>query len=617
MNFSFNNMVKGIIGEKSQDQDSIQEDEVLEIEACNGARSDRVTGLKNRSCFLQELEILRNNIDVNNGKYGLLIMEVEGIRHINFSIGDKLGDELILKIADRLKAVFPNNESMCRYSKDHFALVVKGGQDDEAYKAVAEDIIEVFAKPFTIDLYELIVTVNIGICVFPKVIKDDLPLKNSAKIALINAKKQGRNKYEIYSSELNIKYYKEFTLRSDLCHAIDKDQLELYYQPIVNLKTNEIMCAEVLIRWNHPEWGIVPPNEFISIAEETGLIIDIGRWVLREVCKNYRKWIQEGLTNIKLGVNFSSIQFFEKGFVDNIKKIIEEYYLDPKFLIMEIKENIFLKDESKVINDIKRLRAMGIQIALDNFGTGFSSFSYLNPSSINVLKLDKSFIDQIPFDRHANIITRATIKLARELKIKFVAKGIENLDQLTYLKELNCVTGQGHIYSGAVPLDKFEQLLLKKQCKPIIRDNRLNEARKDRRRFFRIDFFNLLETDVTIMEIGGKRVNVGNTKVLVKNIGPGGLCFFSNIRFPTEKKILLKFTTSLIEKEIVLCGQPVWDEELDNKIYKYGVEFKIEVNERDDLFRLLNQVQLKMKNNILFDEGSFIDISYERYFKQG
>lgn len=608
-----NNPVK-IIGVMQDIKDELN-NKLEDKKIYNDSSYDIITGLKNKRYFLKELDMLKEDLDLYNDKYGLIIMEVDGIRNVSFSLGDKLGKKLTMEVASRFKSIFPNNEYICKYSESHFIVIVKGGKDDKLYKNIAEDIIKKFSQPFKIDRYELIVTVNIGICVFPKETKDSLPLKNSAKIALINSKKQGKNKYVIYSSQLNIEYYKEFTLRSDIYNAIEKDQLEIYYQPIINLKTNEIMCAEVLIRWNHPEWGVVPPREFISIAEETELIIDIGKWVLKEVCKNYRKWIKKGLTNIKMSVNFSSIQFYEKDFVDNIKDIIKGYNLDSKFLIMEIKENIFLKNENKVCKDVKRLRNMGIQIALDNFGTGFSSLSHLNPKSINILKLDKSFTGKIPLDRTSNIITKAAIKLAKELKIKFVAKGIENLEQLSYLKNLNCFAGQGHIYSGAVPLKQFEKLLLKKKCKPLIVDSSMNKIKKDRRRFFRIDFLNLLETNLTIMEIEGKSVNVGNTKVLVKNIGPGGLCFISNIRFPVEKKILLKFTTNLMEKEMLLYGCPVWTEELDNKLYKYGVEFRIDSSHREDLFKDLSKVQIKMRNNILFDEGSFISLSYERYFK--
>lgn len=225
-----------------------------------------------------------------------------------------------------------------------------------------------------------------GICIFPKEEKDNLHLTNCAKIALIRAKKQGEKSYMFYSPEVNIKHYKDVTLRNDLFNAIEKDQLEVYYQPIVDIKSNEIISTEALIRWNHPEWGLVPPGEFIQIAEETDFIIDIGKWVIREVCKNYNRWLNNKMPTIKISVNLSGIQFFEDGFVNNIKKIIEQFNLKPDFLIMEITENILLTNKEKVIEDIKGLKSMGVEIALDDFGTGFSSLSYLKDLSIDILK---------------------------------------------------------------------------------------------------------------------------------------------------------------------------------------------------------------------------------------
>ncbi len=593
----------------------ITEYKALNSDQGNYEKYDPITGFKTPSYFLEELKLVEKDAKMKAEKYGLIFIDIEGFKNTSYSLGDDLGDSLLIQIVDKLKTLLGDNEHISRYSQDSIALIVKEGKESKNYETLAENIIKLFLEPFKVDSYEVNISVNIGICIFPKKDRDNLPLKNSAKIALINSKKQGKNTYDVYSSKLNIEFYKEFTLRSDLYHAMEKDQLEIYYQPIVNLKTSEIIAGEVLTRWNHPEWGVVPPDEFISIAEETGLIIDIGRWVLDQVCKNYKRWKKNKMTKIKISVNFSCVEFFQKDFIENIDRIIKSYDLTPDFLIMEVNENIFLKNQDKAMEDIKRLRAMGIEIALDNFGTGFSSLSYLNPYTVNIIKLDKSFVNKIPLDRNSNIITRASAKLARELRLKFVAKGIENLEQLKFLKRIDCIAGQGHLYSTARQVRDFEKILAKRVCKPSIVDVNLHKGSNDRRNFFRIDFLNLLETDLTILEIAGKSVNIGNTKVLVKDIGPGGLCFVSNIRFPVEKKLLFKFVTNLIDKEMVFYGRAVWTEELPKKLYKYGIEFKIDNNEREVLFQDLNQVQLKMRNNILFDEGNFIDISYERYFE--
>ena len=259
------------------------------------------------------------------------------------------------------------------------------------------------------------------------------------------------------------------------------------------------------------------------------------------------------------------------------------------------------------------MRALGIQVALDDFGTGFSPLAYLYSFKFDYLKIDGLFIKNAILEETSNIITSSIIKTARNLKIKVVAEGIENWEQLSYLKDLNCHTGQGYLYSKPVALEDFEKILAKKRCRP--KPSNKKVPIKEKRRFFRIKFRQLLEAVMTILTIRGKNVNVGNTKVLVENIGPGGLCFISNIRFPVERYFILQFSTQLIDENIKVYGYPVWAEEIDDNLYKYGIEFTIDENERMDLTKILNQVQIKMKNNILCAEGDFISISPNAYFK--
>ncbi|MFA7412011.1 MAG: GGDEF domain-containing phosphodiesterase, partial [Tissierellaceae bacterium] len=463
--------------------------------------------------------------------------------------------------------------------------------------------------------YELDINVNIGIAIYPNDGEEIQELRNHAKIALIRAKKEGKNTYKFYSSDLDIQNYKEFVLRSDLHNALEEGQLKVYYQPIVNIKTNKILGTEALVRWEHPEWGLVESEEFISLAEDTGKIIDIGKWVLRRVCKDYKQWLVDGLADIKVSVNFSAVQFLEKDFVENIKKIIGEFDLAPNFLIMEITENILLANVEKANSDINRLRDMGIQIAMDDFGTGYSSLIYLNSFNIDIIKLDKSFIKNIPENIGSVAITKTVVKLAKELKLRFVAEGIETYDQLQLLKSLNAIGGQGFLYSEARPVEEFEKILRKRVCKPAAFLGLDATPRVERRKLFRVKFTQLLEADLTILEIKGKKINVGNTKVLVKDMGPGGLCFISNIRFPVERDMTLQFKTDLIGEEIVVYGHPVWTEQIDSKAHKYGIKFEVDENERMELVRVLNSVQIKMRKNVLFAEGSFFPGNHLQYFE--
>ena len=237
---------------------------------------------------------------------------------------------------------------------------------------------------------------------------------------------------------------------------------------MVSLKDNNILAAEALLRWKHPEWGIVDPDDFIYLAEETGLIIDIGKWALREVCKNYKNWLEKGLPPIKVSVNFSPIQFYEEAFVENILDIIKEYDLDPSFLIIEITECTILKDIEKITKDIKELQSYGIQIAIDDFGTGYSSLIYLSNFNIDILKIDKFFVRRISSEKDNKAIVKFIVNLAQELNIKLVAEGIENHDQLMFLKSQNCYTGQGYLFSKPLPVEDFEKVLAKGRVKTVL-----------------------------------------------------------------------------------------------------------------------------------------------------
>jgi len=361
---------------------------------------------------------------------------------------------------------------------------------------------------------------------------------------------------------------------------------------------------------------MVSPKEFIFLAEETGVIIEMGKWMLREVCSNYKRWQQQGYKEIKITINFSSIQFYEKNFVENIKSILNEFELDPKFLIIELTENLLIQDSEKAKHDIQGLQSLGFKVALDDFGTGFSSLSFLNTFNIDVLKMDGSFLKNVFTDKTTAIIARTIVRLARDLKIKLVAVGIENWEQLSFLREVNCYAGQGYLYSRPLPLEDFEKILDSGKCKPVFTNNISIKPDVERREFFRLAFHQLLKADLTILKIKEKKMNVGNTKILIKNIGPGGLCFNSNIKFPVERGFTLQFVTTLLGKRIQAYGSLVWSEELEDNLYEYGVKFSIDENEREKLMKVLYEIQIKIKKNILYEDANFTPDSLYVFLKK-
>ncbi len=579
------------------------------------ATHDELTGLPNKIYFKDKVELLCHQTKKAYAGFALMMLEIDGFKYINDALGYQVGDLLIIRIAERLRSLLGGSDYLCRYSGVRFAFIVQSGGADKRHKEYAEDIMELFDRSFKVDEYELSVNVNMGISLYDANTQDVDTLIMHAESALFWSKDETRSRFGFYSSDISIQNYKQFELRNDLHRAIDMNQLRAYYQPIVNLAANEIIAVEALIRWEHPEWGMVSPKEFITLAEETGFIINIGNWILREVCCNYRQWLDKGLPAVKAAVNFSCIQFFQNDFVDNIKKIIDEFKLDPNFLVMEITESILMNKTDKVISDIKRLQSLGIQVALDDFGSGYSSLAYLNSLNIDIIKMDGSFVRNINADETSTVIIRNIVNMAKELKIKLVAEGIENWEQLNYLREIKCYTGQGYIYSRPVPSEDFERMLARRKLKPVIVNNAPVSPRDDRRSYFRLKFHQLLQAELMILKIRGKNVNVGNTKVLIKNIGAGGLCFVTNLQLPVEKDFLLQFTAELIGVELKLYGYPVWGGEFEDDLFQYGVEFTMDENERGELIRILNLVQIKMRNNILFAEGSFAAESPRLYFK--
>jgi len=546
------------------------------------ATHDELTKLPNRIYLKKKMYQQCEEYKDTEGSFALIMLDIDGFKYINDALGYQLGDQLIINVAQRLKAFLNDDTFFCRYSGDQFALIVTGTGAAVEYETVVKEITALFKEAFKVDMYELDITISIGISVYPDDEKDTNLLINYANIALLRAKHEGKNRYQFYSTDIGVQIYKQVVLRNDLIKAIERNQFKVFYQAQVNLKSSDILAAEALIRWEHPEWGMVSPNEFITLAEETGFIVTLGNWMLREVCKNYKKWMEDGLPPIKVSVNYSSIQFFERNFVENIKNIINEYGLDPHFLIMEITESVLMKNAEKAIIDINQLQELGIQVALDDFGTGFSCLAYLNSFNIDILKIDRSFIKNVLLDEASTIITRSVIDLAQELSIKIVAEGIENWDQLTYLKDLNCFSGQGYIYNKPVPTREFEELLANEKCLP---EGMLFEKNPDRnkRKFLRIRLPEKLEADMSVIDVPGQKFRVGNTRVDIKNIGARGMCIASNLRLPVNKDLTLQFKITKLGNNKKIYGYPVWTHEVDENFYEYGVEFSSEPNEKTDL----------------------------------
>ncbi len=568
---------------------------------------DQLTGFPNKKLFESYIKDEFQQASKTNRKFSLIYLDMDGFKYINDSLGSKIGDTLLEKIALRLRNCISQKGILSRMEGDEFGILLPNFSNGQL-KEISEDILELFKDPFYINEYELYVTTSIGGSTYPYSGEDVLTLIASAHSALYEAKEKGKNKYQISSPHLNIATYKKFTLKNDLRKAIQNDEFNLYYQPRIEPKMNKIIAAEALIRWEHPKWGVISPSEFISLAEEAGLIGTMGEKVLYNACKQNKQWQLAGLPPIIVSVNFSVLQFLETDMLNIIDKILKDTDLEPRWLEIEITETAFMKDEKTVLARIEQFKKMGINIAIDDFGTGYSSLSYLKKLKANTLKIDKTFIDNIPADQDSTEIVSSVIHLAQKLNIRTVAEGVENLDQLSFLKKIHCDEIQGYLYSRPVEVKEFEKLLKQVICKPHLKNALIKEEMKfeNRRNFFRIELPVPLGANMTITEFGGKKVQLGSTKILIRDIGPGGLQIETNIKLPVRSDLILKFMTRILGQTIELYGSIVWNKEIDDIYNLYGINFMIDENSRTHLTALLNQLQAKLRHDTILPDSLFV-----------
>jgi len=576
---------------------------------------DEATDFPNRAYFRQKLigEIHRSR-DCGKG-FVVFMIGIQDFKRIGDALGMDIGDQLIKEIGRKIHKLFPNKDVfLSRYHENQFALLVPGMNGLAECQKLAEEIFELFSVPLLLGQYELDVNVNLGSSIYPEDGITEEELIKYSNTALNRGKEGEENQYQAYSSKMDIQSFKKFSLRNDFRRAIDQDELRIYFQPIINLQTGKILSVEALTRWEHPEWGLIPPDEFIPMAERTGLIIPMGKWVIDRVCRYYKHWMDQGYPEVKVSVNCSGIEFFRRDFVKDIQQTLEKYKLDPKFLTIEITESVLIVQRQQTEKDLKSLQSMGIKVAIDDFGTGYSSLTYLNMLEMDILKIDREFLQKIPRNENSKKILSAIINLAKDLKMTVVAEGIENWEQVLFLRRLSCTEGQGYLFSRPLPEEKIDTLLRKGFIHPSKSYDTETQIKKERRKYFRLEFPHYLEANLSILEIKGKKIKVCDTKVLIKYMGSGGLCFISDVNFPIKNDWILQFKTDLLGEDIQMEGTPVWRKDREDGTLLYGLKFIIDENLRMKIVRLLNKVRFRMKKDIAFNEGRFITTTIKDFF---
>ncbi|MEK7990569.1 MAG: EAL domain-containing protein [Thiotrichaceae bacterium] len=423
------------------------------------AHYDDLTGLPNRTLFYERVERALFLAKENNYKVAVLFLDLDHFKYVNDTWGHAIGDLLLKYVTKRILQCVHKNDTVARLGGDEFTAVLDNIESSETAATVGKRILDSLRPPFYLSGHETFISSSIGISIYPSDGEDVETLLKHADIAMYRAKDGGKDNYQFFTAQMNVEAQQRLLLEVKLRHALERNELRLYYQPQIHLASGHIIGAEVLVRWQHPELGLLSPQQFIPLAEETGLIVTIGEWVLRAACEQHKIWRDNGYPHLRLAVNLSSRQFRENDLADRILQILDETEMDSSLLELEITESVLMKDADKAVETLNILKETGIQLAIDDFGTGYSSLNYLKRFPIDKLKIDKSFICDIPKNMDDMTITKAIVALARSLHLKVIAEGVETKAQLAFLKSLRCDEVQGYLMGHPIPVNEFVELL--------------------------------------------------------------------------------------------------------------------------------------------------------------
>jgi diguanylate cyclase (GGDEF)-like protein/PAS domain S-box-containing protein len=428
------------------------------------ANHDALTSLPNRAMFGDVLGLAIQNARRYNRGFAVLFIDLDRFKNINDTLGHDAGDKLLQEMGKRIALIMRTSDVVARLGGDEFVVLVQEVTEAKQVASVARKVLSALVHPVTIQGQECRVTASIGICMYPTEAQDELALMKNADIAMYHAKEDGKNTYKFYSEEMNVHTFERLALETSLRRGLERQEFLLHYQAKVDLRSGRITGVEALVRWQHPEMGLVPPAQFIPLAEETGLIVPIGRWVLQTACAQNVAWQQQGLPPVHIAVNLSARQFADEDLVEDIAAALKSTGLRPELLELELTESMVIQNTEragKVLNEIKK---MGVRLAIDDFGVGYSSLTHLKRFPIDTLKVDRSFIRDLPEDAEDKAITEAIIAMGRSLSLTVVAEGVETEEQQNFLRGLECDEMQGYHFSKPIAADAFAELLQRTQA---------------------------------------------------------------------------------------------------------------------------------------------------------
>jgi diguanylate cyclase (GGDEF)-like protein len=426
------------------------------------ATHDALTGLPNRVLLTDRIEQAIAQADRSSRSFALLMVDLDRFKSINDSLGHEAGDALLCQVAERLRASLRKVDTLARIGGDEFVIVLNGVTGPHDVEVVLSNVLSTVGRPLELESIEVQTSPSIGVSLYPHDGTDPQTLLKHADAAMYHAKKMGRNTFQFFAPDMNAFTRERLELESALRSAVCRREFVLHYQPKVSFVNGHIVSVEALVRWNHPTRGLVPPGDFIPLAEETGLILPIGAWVLNEACRQLHDWHAAGLTHLRMAVNLSAQQFREKNLLDVVRKALADASLEPRFLEIELTETAVMQDAGHSAAILRSLSELGVRISVDDFGTGYSSLSYLQRFPLNKVKIDRSFVREIVRSHGDSEIVRAIVSLAHSLQLAVIAEGVETKEQLDFLNRIGCDQYQGYFCSPPVPPAELEALVTRK-----------------------------------------------------------------------------------------------------------------------------------------------------------
>ncbi|WP_042476215.1 EAL domain-containing protein [Bacillus ndiopicus] len=583
----------------------------MEQELLYLAQYDALTGLPNQAKMRKSLEKYTKSKE----PFVILNIDIDRFHIINNSLGYTIGNKALKILSQRLKNMTPNHGEIARMSNNNFLMLIRHDVNKSDILALAEKILMNIQQPFTIEEFELSMTASIGISFYPEEASDERILLEKAHNALQVAKKKGKNNYQLSSHVANISTLKQYILEQDMRKAIIEQQFAVFYQPQVDTRKGLLTGARAFIRWHHPDWGLVMPDEFIPLAEENHLINPITDWLMEKVLQSMQAWQNEQIPLKPITISIPALRLLKKGFYNIVANLIEQYQIDPALLRFEISQSTFLHEEIRISKSIEDFKQLGIRVVVDDFGKGYSPLDYIRKIRPNILKINKVFVQNL-FEENSidDAIIKSTIYLAKSLGMEVIAEGVETAEQLEFLKQIECDYVQGYIFSKPAKESTFKAIL---KTGYVIPKNKYKKAvTVERRQYYRYRFPYTIIGSLTIAEFNGHAITVGKTPILIENISLGGIKILSNLKLPVNQDMKFNVTFNIMGEQFEIAGELRWWEEKMGDVFGYGIRFITNINVENRLASIINKLSGYNRKAEIIPNTTFIYKEPYKYFRE-